>query len=151
MKILKPRVLPAGPEQIGGVFTRVGWIGFWLRLVLAAIPTAVLVYVLVIAPFASTQRAGFGVIDFAAPSGLLVLLFTLVWFYHDPRLRARMAIRLFVELGCGRRYGDSARRPCGGKRRTHCRRLFPVAAVSSHGVGNGLHGLNGPDDSLNAM
>ena len=68
-----------------------GWLGFWLQVVLATLPILLMIYVLFFCSFASIQRNGMGLIEYLGLLGLLILFFTTFWFYRYTRQAKRMA------------------------------------------------------------
>lgn len=91
MEKLIARLLPSNPRRIAKEFAHLGWIGFWVQAVLAAIPLLVLFYVLFLSSSAPDQRRGIALSEFLAFGSLLVLVFTTVWSYRYTRLATRMA------------------------------------------------------------
>jgi hypothetical protein len=43
---LKSKLLSSKPQKIAKAFSRLGWIGFWLQAVFAAMPIIVTIYIL---------------------------------------------------------------------------------------------------------
>ena len=83
--------LSSKPQSIARAFSRLGWIGFWLQVVLATLPIILMVYVLFFCPTASIQRSGMGVVEYLGLLCLLILGFTTVWSYRYTRLSKAMA------------------------------------------------------------
>lgn len=79
----------AALQSIARSFSRLGWIGFWIQLVLGLLPLAMLLYVLF--GTATGSRGGFDVTDYLALVGLLILAFTAFWLYRYTRLAKRIA------------------------------------------------------------
>ena len=88
---------PTNPEGLGKQFSRLGWIGFWMQLVLVSIPVILLLYVVFISGPDSAQRRGIDLSDYLSYGSLVIMLFTIFWFYRYTRL--------------GRRIVDSESRP----------------------------------------
>jgi hypothetical protein len=88
---------PANPESLGKQFSRLGWIGFWMQVVLVSIPVILLLYVVFISGPDSAQRRGIDLSNYLSYGSLVVMLFTIFWFYRYTRL--------------GKRIVDSATRP----------------------------------------
>ena len=84
-------ILSANPQKIAKAFSRLGWIGFWLQVVLATLPIILMIYVLFFCPSASIQRSGIGLTDFLGLLGLAILFFTIFWSYRYTRLAKGMA------------------------------------------------------------
>lgn len=73
-------------------FWRLGWIGFWVQLGILAISAGLMAYA-----FVFDRRGGFGtrgqlaLIEYMSLAGLLILVFTTIWFYRHTRLAARIS------------------------------------------------------------
>jgi len=98
LRTLQKALRPSRNDSLAEAFSRLGWVGFWMQIVIGAIPLTLVAYAFIFgsAPTAGT-RSGFPLIHYLTIAGLLVLAFTTVWFYRYTRLAARIA--------------DSARRP----------------------------------------
>ncbi len=81
---------PSNPERLGKQFSRLGWIGFWIQLVLISIPIALAIYVLFPAGFDSAQQPGIKLRNYLSYSSLLIMLFTTFWFYRYTRVGGRI-------------------------------------------------------------
>ncbi|MEE4603899.1 MAG: DUF3611 family protein [Desulfobacteraceae bacterium] len=77
---------PSNPGSLAGQFSRLGWIGFWMQLVLVSIPVILILYVLFIGSPESAQRKGIDLSNYLSYGSLLVMLFTIYWFYRYTRL-----------------------------------------------------------------
>jgi hypothetical protein len=88
-----PKRLPAATKLTGMArgFSRLGWTGFWLQLVLGTLPVGLAVYVLFYCRTATQQRSGLGIGDYVGLVGFAILLFTIFWCYRYTRLGRRMA------------------------------------------------------------
>lgn len=82
---------PAKPEKLAQQFTRLGWIGFWIQVVLLIVPFFLLVYVLFISGPESAQDRGIDLGNYLSYGSLLVMLFTTIWFFRYTRLGRRIA------------------------------------------------------------
>ena len=91
LNFLKTKLLSSKPRKLAKVFARLGWIGFWLQVVLAALPILLMIYVLFFCPSASIQRSGMGLIEYLGLVGLCILFFTTIWSYRYTRLAKKMA------------------------------------------------------------
>lgn len=84
--------MPSGNASLSASFSRLGWIGFWVQVVLAIIPVILMVYALVsgrnVAP---GTRSGLPLVEYLTIAGLLVLAFTTAWFYRYTRLAKKLA------------------------------------------------------------
>lgn len=72
-------------------FSRFGWTGFWLQLVLGALPVGLMVYVLFFCPTTRQQPSGLGIGGYVGLLGFLILAFTIFWCYRYTRLGKHMA------------------------------------------------------------
>jgi len=78
-------------EGLGKTFTRLGRIGFWLQVVLGSVPLVVMFYVFVFSGSISGPRSGLPIVGLLSLVNMLLLLFTIVWFYRYPGLGRRIA------------------------------------------------------------
>jgi hypothetical protein len=89
---LRKALRPSRNDSLSQAFSRLGWIGFWMQIVIGAIPVLLTAYAFI---FGSTAAAGtrsaFPLIHYLTIAGLLVLTFTTVWFYRYTRLAKRLA------------------------------------------------------------
>lgn len=81
---------PSSPEKIARQFSRLGWIGFWVQVVLIILPVVLLLYVLFISSPESAQSKGIDLSTYLSYGSLLVMLFTIFWFYQYTRLAKRI-------------------------------------------------------------
>jgi hypothetical protein len=77
---------PSNPGSLARQFSRLGWIGFWMQLVLVSMPVILILYVLFISSPESAQRRGIDLSNYLSYGSLLVMLFTIFWFYQYTRL-----------------------------------------------------------------
>lgn len=82
--------LPSNPESLARQFSRLGWIGFWIQLVLIAVPILLLIYVMFFSGPDSAQSKGIDLSNYLSYGGLMVMLFTTLWFYRYTRLASRI-------------------------------------------------------------
>ena len=73
-------------DSLSKSFIRLGWTGFWLQVVLGALPVVLMFYLFVFSGSLSGPRSGMPLVEFLTLVNLLVLLFTIVWFYRYPLL-----------------------------------------------------------------
>jgi hypothetical protein len=78
------------PESIAKQFSRLGWIGFWMQVALIILPIILLLYVLFISSPESAQSKGIDLSNYLSYGSLLVMLFTIFWFYRYTRLAKRI-------------------------------------------------------------
>jgi hypothetical protein len=82
---------PANPQQLGATFTKLGWIGFVIQLVLLSLPLVLALYMLFGFTPESPARRGIDLSNFLSWGSLLVAVFTAVWFFRYPGLGRRIA------------------------------------------------------------
>lgn len=73
-------------DSLSKSFIRLGWVGFWLQVVLGALPVVLMFYLFVFSGSLSGPRSGMPLVEFLTLLNLLVLVFTIVWFYRYPPL-----------------------------------------------------------------
>lgn len=81
----------SNPEALAGQFSRLGWIGFWIQLVLVSVPIVLMLYVIFIASPASVQRKGIDLSNYLSYGSLIVMVFTTYWFFQYTRLAEKIA------------------------------------------------------------
>jgi len=81
---------PSKPQSLAKHFSCLGWVGFWMQLAMVVIPIALLIYVLFFSSPESAQRRGIELGNYMSYGGLLVMLFTILWFYRYTRLAKRI-------------------------------------------------------------
>jgi hypothetical protein len=91
VKKLVENLQPSGLDSLARTFSRLGRIGFWLQIVVGAIPFLLTIYVLIFAHYPSGPRAGLTFVEYLTVANLLILIFTTVWFYRHTRLAHRIA------------------------------------------------------------
>lgn len=82
---------PSNPAKLAKRFSRLGWTGFWIQLVLIIIPVLLFIYLVFIASPDSAQRRGIDLSNYLSHGGLMVMVFTTFWFYRYTRLAGRIA------------------------------------------------------------
>lgn len=82
---------PSNPAGMAKQFSRLGWIGFWLQLALIVVPVLLFIYLFFFSAPDSAQSRGIDLSNYLSYGGLLVMLFTTLWFYRYTRLAARIA------------------------------------------------------------
>jgi hypothetical protein len=86
----KEKWRPSNPESISRQFSRLGWIGFWMQIALVSMPVILLVYVLLVSSPDSAQGKGIDLSNYLSYGSLVVMLFTIFWFYRYTRLAQRI-------------------------------------------------------------
>jgi Protein of unknown function (DUF3611) len=82
--------LSSKTDTLAKAFSRLGWIGFWVQVVLGAIPIILMIYAFVFTTAPSTRSAP-SLIGHLTIASLLVLAFTTLWSYRYTRLAKRIA------------------------------------------------------------
>jgi hypothetical protein len=78
---------PSPNDSLSEAFSSLGWLGFWIQVVIGSVPLALIVYALVFGRNAAPgTRAGFPLIEYLSIAGLLVLAFTALWSFRYTRL-----------------------------------------------------------------
>jgi hypothetical protein len=78
------------PEKLAKHFLRLGWIGFWVQLVLLTLPVFLLLYVLFIKSSETILSKGIDLSAYLSNGSLLVMLFTTFWFYRYTKLAPKI-------------------------------------------------------------
>jgi hypothetical protein len=87
--IEKGRKLPR--VSLASTFLRLGWTGFWVQIVVGAIPVILMGYSFVFAQSPTGPRAGLPIVEYLTMGSLAMLVFTTIWFYRYTRLAPRIA------------------------------------------------------------
>jgi len=83
---------PSRSSRLAKAFSRLGWIGFWVQVVVGSIPVMLMVYVFAFARDTGTgTRGGLPLVEYLTIVSLLVLAFTTIWSYRYTRLAKRIA------------------------------------------------------------
>jgi hypothetical protein len=85
----KGRRLPR--VSLASTFSRLGWTGFWVQIVVGAIPVILMGYSFAFAQSPSGPRAGLPIVEYLTMGSLAMLVFTTIWFYRYTRLAPRIA------------------------------------------------------------
>ena len=87
---------PANRAGLARRFSRLGWIGFWAQLVLLAIPIALFIYVLFVAGPESARHRGIDLSNYLSTGGLVVMVFTTLWFFEKACMKCLQASLVLV-------------------------------------------------------
>jgi len=91
LRALRNALRPSENRSLAPTFLRVGWVGFWMQVVIGAVPVTLTTYAFVFgASRAAGTRSGFPLIQYLTVVSLLVLAFTTIWFYRYTRLSVRL-------------------------------------------------------------
>jgi hypothetical protein len=83
--------LVSAPERrLGQRFRRVGWLGFWVQVVLGAVPVALGTWFYLLSPNVNMPGGRFPLVSILAMCVLLILLFTTVLFFYYTRVGRRL-------------------------------------------------------------
>jgi hypothetical protein len=82
---------PSNPERLGATFSKLGWIGFVIQLVLLTMPLLLALYMLFGFAADSPARRGIDLSNYLSYGSLIVTLFTAFWFFRYPGLGRRIA------------------------------------------------------------
>jgi len=91
LKKLMENMQLSGLVNLARTFSRLGALGFWLQIVMGAVPLLLTIYVFVFARSPSGPRAGLAFVEYLTLANLLFLVFTTVWFYRYTLLAKRIA------------------------------------------------------------
>ena len=81
----------SGPEyRLGQRFRRVGWFGFWVQIVLGAVPVALGIWFYLLSPNVNLPGGRFPLVSLLATTVLLILLCTTVLFFYYTRIGRRL-------------------------------------------------------------
>ena len=85
------RALPPAVQRAASTFHWVGWIGFWVQTVLAAISTILLVFAVPLLSATSQQADNSGGLGLGlATLGLFALYFSIYWAFRYTRIAKRL-------------------------------------------------------------
>src|SRR5262249_15171508 len=76
--------------SLSRTFSRLGWAGFWLQVVLGSLPVLALAYYFFFGGSGAITRIGFPFVEYLAAINLLTILFTIYWSYRYTRLARRI-------------------------------------------------------------
>jgi hypothetical protein len=82
---------PKNPEQLGATFTKLGWIGFVIQLVLLTVPLVLALYMMLGFSPESAARKGIDLSNYLSYGSLIVAIFTAFWLFRYTRLGRRIA------------------------------------------------------------
>lgn len=94
IRAIQNAISPAKGGSIAPTFTRLGWLGFWLQIIIGSLPVILMAYFFA---FSQANRPGLRFIEYLTIANLVLLAFAALWSYRYTRL--------------GRRIADPARRP----------------------------------------
>jgi len=77
-------------QSLGRSFRRLGWAGFWIQLVIGAVPLVIAGTLLLFDQSAILPGGRFTLISYLAIASLVILLVTVLWFFRYARLGRRI-------------------------------------------------------------
>jgi hypothetical protein len=87
LRTLQKTLRPSNDASLAEAFSRLGWIGFWIQVVIGSIPVFLVIYALIFGRNRGTgTRGGFLLVEYLTIAGLMVLAFTTIWSYRYTRL-----------------------------------------------------------------
>jgi hypothetical protein len=83
--------LPARAKSLAKAFSFLGWLGFWLQVLIGSIPFLLMLYFFAFARSPNSPRSGLPFIQYLTVASMLVMVFTTFWSYRYTRLARRIA------------------------------------------------------------
>jgi hypothetical protein len=83
-------IRPSKGRSLARAFTRLGWVGFWLQVVIGSIPIIGMAYFFTFSRSTPRQRSGVPFVEYLTIANLLLLLFMTLWSYRYTRLGKRL-------------------------------------------------------------
>jgi hypothetical protein len=88
LEALRRIINPSVRDSLANAFSRLGWTGFWIQIVIGIVPLTLIIYA---QSTGATTRRGLLLVGYLTIAGFLVLIFTTVWFYRYTRLAERIS------------------------------------------------------------
>jgi len=88
---IQDAIEPSKAGKLARTFSRLGWVGFWLQIVLGSLPLILMLYYFVFATSGSITRSGLAVVEYLTLANMLLLLFTIFWSYRYTKLGSQIA------------------------------------------------------------
>ena len=85
---LRRIINPSVSDSLANSFSRLGWTGFWIQIVIGIVPLTLIIYA---QSSGGTTRRGTLLVGYLTIAGFLVLIFTTVWSYRYTRLAQRIS------------------------------------------------------------
>jgi hypothetical protein len=83
--------LPTRTKSLAKAFSLLGWLGFWLQLLIGAIPFILMIYYFAFARSHNGPRNAVPFVEYLTIASLLMMVFTTFWSYRYTRLARRIA------------------------------------------------------------
>jgi hypothetical protein len=81
---------PKDVTSLTRTYSKLGWVGFWLQLVVGSVPVLLMAYLFVFARVPG-PRAGFAFVEYLSLASLSALVFTTFWAFRYTRLGLKLA------------------------------------------------------------
>ena len=88
LQALRRILNPSVSDSLANAFSRLGWTGFWIQIVIGIVPLTLIIYA---QSSGATTRRGTLLVGYLTIAGFLVLIFTTVWSYRYTRLAQRIS------------------------------------------------------------
>src|SRR6516165_7154669 len=88
LQALRRILNPSVSDSLANAFSRLGWTGFWIQIVIGIVPLTLIIYA---QSTGATTSRGLLLVGYLTIAGFLVLIFTTVWFYRYTRLAERIS------------------------------------------------------------
>jgi len=88
LQALRRILNPSVSDSLANAFSRLGWTGFWIQIVIGIVPLTLIIYA---QSTGATTRRGLLLVGYLTIAGFLVLIFTTVWSYRYTRLAQRIS------------------------------------------------------------
>src|SRR5262245_40179525 len=83
-------IRPSKGSSLAKAFSRLGWAGFWLQLVLGSLPILMMAYYFMFSSAGPVSRSGIPFVEYLTIANLLLLVFTIFWSYRYTRLAKKL-------------------------------------------------------------
>lgn len=80
---------PKDITSLSRTYSKLGWFGFWLQLVVGSVPVLLMAYLFVFAR-SPGPRAGLAFVEYLSVASLLALVFTTFWAFRYTRLSLKL-------------------------------------------------------------
>jgi len=88
---LRNAILPSKASSVAKVYSRLGWAGLWIQIVLGSLPILAMAYYFFFSRTPREPRGGLAFVEYLTIANLVLLLFTIFWSYRYTRLARRIA------------------------------------------------------------
>ena len=92
LQTLRETLMLSSRDSLARAFSRLGWAGLWIQIVIGLIPILLAVYALIFDRTTGTgTRGGSLLVEYLTIAGLVVMVFTTIWSYRYTRLGKQIA------------------------------------------------------------